>query len=112
MLILHTYAANSTTREGLVTEARAFLGTVLSTPDHPDFRRTMYTLRFSARHEALRQHFIGHDKVIGALMHALKWTAKSTTTYSFLVIMDTLCNIVANSEYEEHHRVHVLILHR
>ena len=110
--ILHISTANFTAAEDLVISARASLSTVLSTPDHPDFYRTMCALRFSARHDTLRQRFIDHDEVIGALMHALEWTAKSTTTHLFLPIMDTLCSIVENSEHEEHHRVHVLILYR
>ena len=112
MPILHVCIANFTTSEDLVISARASLSTVLSTPDHPDPYKTMCALRFLVRHNILRQHFIDHDEVIGALMHALEWTAKSTTTHLFLLIMDTLCSIVENSEHEEHHHVHVLILYR
>ena len=110
--IPHVSTANFTASEDLVTSARASLSTVLSTPEHPDFCRTMCAMQFSARHDTPRQRFIDHDEVIRALMHALEWTAKSTTTYLFLLIMDTLCNIVENSEYEVHHRVCVLILYR
>ena len=110
--MLHVSTANFTASKDLVISARVSLSTVLSTPNHPDPYKTMCALRFSARHDILRQRFIDHDEVIGALMHALEWTAKSTTTDLFLLIMDTLCSIVENSEHEEHHHVHVLILYR
>ena len=45
-------------------------------------------------------------------MHALEWTMKCSTMHLFLLIMDTLYSIVENSEHEEHHHVHVLILYR
>ena len=93
--------ANFTASEDLVISARASLSTVLSTPDHPDFYRTMYTLRFSARHETLRQRFIDHDEVIGALMHALEWAVKSTSENLFPLITDILCDLIYGSECEQ-----------
>ena len=111
-LMLHVSTANFTASKDLVISARVSLSTVLSTPNHPDPYKTMCALWFLARHDILWQHFIGHDEVIGTLMHALEWTMKCSTMHLFLLIMDTLCSIVENSEHEEYHHVHALILYR
>ena len=101
MLISRISTANFTASEDLVISARASLSTVLSTPDHPDFYRTMYTLRFPAKHDTLRQRFIDHDEVIGALMHAFEWTTKSTSENLFPLVTDTLCDLIYDCEWEE-----------
>ena len=101
MLIPHISTGNFAASEDLVISARASLSTVLSTPDHPDFYRTMYTLRFSTRHETLRQRFIDHDEVIGALVHALEWAAKSASGNLFLFVTDILCDLICASECKQ-----------
>lgn len=59
----------------------------------------MQTLRFEATHETLRQRFIGHDEVVGALMLALEWTARSVNKNLFPLVIDTLCCLICDSEY-------------
>ena len=98
MLIPCISTANFTAPEDLVISAMVSLSIVLSTPDHPDFYRTMYTLRFLAKHDTLRQRFIDHDEVIGALMNALEWTTKSASENLFPLVTETLCYLIYDSE--------------
>ena len=112
MLITYIPLANLSISEGLVRDARATLGAILSHPDHQDLPKVLYILRFLTRHRTLRQRFVAHDQVIGALMFAVEQTPKSTRENLFPLVMDSLCYLIDDGAYDQHHLVYMFILCR
>ena len=92
--------ANLSISQTLVTDARVTLCTILPLPDHPDFPKALYILRFSARHRELRRRFIAHDEVIKALILALDRIAKSRREDLFPLVMDSLCYLIDDGMYD------------
>ena len=104
--------ANFSISQPLVTDARTTLSTILPSPDHSDFRRALYILRFSARHPELRRRFIAHDEVIKALILALERIAKSHSEDLLPLVMDSLCHLIDDGTYDQRRLMCMLILYR
>lgn len=88
MLIPYISIANFSVSEEQLKDARDTLCDILSSPAGTP--GAFYVLRFLTRHETLRRRFIAHDEVIGALIRALEWTAKSPNENLFPLVMDSL----------------------
>ena len=103
--------ANFSVSQALVTDAREILCTILPSPDHPDFPRVLYILRFSARHQELRRRFIAHDEVIKALMLALERIPMSHSKDLFPLVVDSLCYLIDDGTYDWRPPMYMLILY-
>ena len=93
-------------------DARDSLRTILRPPNHPDFPRALYTLRFSAGRRELRQHFVAHDEVIAALMPALERIAESRSEDLYPLVVDSLCYLIDDGTRDQRRLTYVLILYR
>ena len=90
--------------------ARDALKTVLANSDHSGFQRALYVIRFSARHQNLRERFIAHDGVIQALVVALENVPKGRSKNSFPLVTESLCHLVDSGAYNQRCPVYTLIL--
>ena len=104
--------ANFSISKELVKDARETLRTILPLPNHPDFPRALYILRFSARHRELRRRFIAHNEVIKALILALERIAKSRSEHLFPLVMNSLCYIIDDGTHDQRRLMYMLILYR
>ncbi|KAN0094937.1 Uncharacterized alpha/beta hydrolase domain (DUF2235) domain containing protein [Tylopilus felleus] len=98
LTVIYDVLSNFSISEKLVDEARDALITILPFPDHLDFPRAVYVVRFSARHRTLRRRFIARSDVIHSLMFSLERIVESPNEDLFPLVVESLCYLIDGSK--------------